>query len=280
MEENPWREWVGKSETLEDCATPTPVRALAATLNREEETSSSPGSELQPIWNWLYFLPIVPMSNVGKDGHPERGGFLPPITLPRRMWAGSRCTFHNPIHIGDTMRRTSTITNVTEKEGKAGNLVFVTVQHEVSTESQLAVTEEQDIVYVNIPEKFTPPEPAPLPECDWNEMIPVNPVLLFRFSALTFNGHRIHYDRSYATDVENYPGLVVHGPLQAVLLFDAATKRNPSSRPASFEFRGLRPLFDFEKLSVSGQTNQDGSWSLYTSNGEGAIGMKAKITWN
>jgi 3-methylfumaryl-CoA hydratase len=195
------------------------------------------------------------------------------------MWAGSRCIFHGPIRIGEEIERISTISNIAEKTGKAGNMVFVTVRHELRNEAGLVMEEEQDIVYVAMPERFVEPAVTPLPACDWTEAVSVDPVLLFRFSALTFNGHRIHYDRRYAMEVEKYPGLVMHGPLQALMLFEAARLRNPSRKPGRFQFRGLRPLFDMDKVTLNGKTRSDDGLDLFTARVDGAIGMQAEIHW-
>ena len=273
--------WVGRSEVVSDTVTAFPARALAATLNRPDAADLNDGAPLPAIWSWLYFLPLAPMSNVGADGHPRRGGFLPPVELPRRMWAGSRCSELSSIRIGERIERSSTITSVAEKTGGAGSMVFVTVAHEVRADGRLAMREEQDIVYVRIPERFSPPPATALPACDWSEPVAVDPVLLFRFSALTFNGHRIHYDRTYATEVERYPALVVHGPLQAILLFDAACRRAPASASVSaFTFRGMRPLFDTDQVTLNGANGANGGIDLFTANGEGAVGMKASLLWS
>ena len=279
MGEATLQDWVGRTQVLTDTITPAPARALAATLNRLDLSQLGEGDAIQPLWSWLYFLPLAPSSQIGPDGHPKRGGFLPPIELPRRMWAGSRCRFHAPLRIGDAVERTSTIAKVSEKAGKAGTMVFVTVRHALTGPAGLVMEEEQDIVFLAIPDRFAPPEPTTLPPCDWREEVAVDPVLLFRFSALTFNGHRIHYDRNYASEVERYPGLVVHGPLQAVLLFDAATRHSPDRAPVSFDFRGLRPLFDFDAVSLNGQVGETGGLQLYTANADGAVGMSASLAW-
>ena len=192
------------------------------------------------------------------------------------MWAGSRCRFHAAIRIGDRVARLSTIQNVAEKSGRAGDMVFVTVHHRIEASGGLAYEEEQDIVYMAIPERFSPPAAVPLPACSWREDFPVDPVRLFRFSALTFNGHRIHYDRTYAMEVEKYPGLVVHGPLQAIALIGAGLRHAQGRQAAAFEFRGMRPLFDFDAVSLNGRGTDDGL-ELYSANGEGAVGMKASL---
>ncbi|MBI1188042.1 MAG: acyl-CoA dehydrogenase [Alphaproteobacteria bacterium] len=280
MSETPWSDWVGRSETRRDQISETPARALAATLNHDADAAIGPGAEIPALWIWLYFLPLAPMRDIGADGHPKRGGFLPPIPQPRRMWAGSRCTFHAPLRIGDDIERTSTILKIAEKTGKAGVMTFVTVRHGVSAGGGLAIEEEQDIVYIDIPSRYEPPPPTPLPACAWSDAVAIDPVLLFRYSALTFNGHRIHYDKPYAVEVERYPGLVVHGPLQATLLFDAALKRAPARRPKSFSFRGVRPLFAHERASLNGLERDDGAWDLYAANGDGAVTMQATMTWS
>ncbi len=275
----PWSDWVGRTETAFDTVSPTPARALRATLGGEPAGEFTPGARLPQLWTWLYFLPLAPMGEVGPDGHPKRGGFLPPIDLPRRMWAGSRCAFHEPVRIGDEIQKTSTIVKVSEKVGNAGALVFITVRHEVSAMGRLAVIEEQDLVYMNIPTEWKAPAATPLPPCAWSEPVDIDPVFLFRFSALTFNGHRIHYDRTYATEIEKYPGLVVHGPAQAVLLIDAATRRYADRTPSTFTFRGIRPLFDFDKTTCNGAPRTDGGMDLFTANADGAIAMQACLTW-
>lgn len=274
----PWSEWVGRTQARRDVISPTPARALAATLDKADLRFDG-GDELPGLWTWLYGLPLAPMRDIGPDGHPKRGGFLPPIELPRRMWAGSRCAFHAPVRVGDAIERTSEILNVSEKSGRSGALVFVTVRHRVSIEGALAFEEEQDLAYMPTPQRFEAPPPTPPPPRDWSEPVAIDPVLLFRFSALTFNGHRIHYDRTYAMEVEKYPGLVVHGPLQAILLFDAASRRFPERAPARFEFRGLRPLFDFDAVSLNGRARDDGGLDLFTANGEGAVGMRAALAF-
>lgn len=275
-----WAEWVGRTQTLTDTLVAIPARALAATLDRSDAEAMRPGAELPFPWVWLYFLSFTPASGIATDGHAKRGGFLPPVELPRRMWAGSRCIFHAPLHIGERVERVSTIENVSQKAGKAGPMVFVTVRHVIRRGDTLAMEEEQDIVYLPIADRFAPPPPTPLPDCAWSETVPVDPVLLFRFSALTFNAHRIHYDRAYATDVERYPGLVVHGPLQAILLFDAACRHAPDRRPARFDFRGVRPMFDAGPLALNGRANEAGGLDLFTADGEGAVGMQATLAWH
>jgi 3-methylfumaryl-CoA hydratase len=271
--------WVGKKEEKRDRIDTTPIKALALTLN-DKELKVEEGNPLPEIWYWLYFLPMVPMSEVGVDGHPKRGGFLPPISLERRMWASSRLRFHQDLIIGEEISKNSEIVKVSEKEGKTGRMVFVTVKHSIQSQRGVAVEEEQDIVYLPMPKSYVQPAPNPVPvDLQWKEEYPINPVFLFRFSALTFNGHRIHYDWRYATEVEKYPGLVVHGPLQALLLFESAKKNNPDKKPMSYNFRAVRPIFEFDKVYLCGKAKPDGSHDLYTANTENNIGMQATITW-
>ena len=280
MDQAPSLDWVGRTQVLTDTLVETPARALAATLDRPDADGIRLGAVLPGPWVWLYFLALTPSAEIASDGHPRRGGFLPPTALPRRMWAGSRCTFHAPIRIGDAVERVSRITKVAEKSGKAGPMTFITLHHAIVRQGNLVMEEEQDIVYLPIADRYEPPLPVALPDCAWREVVAVDPVLLFRFSALTFNAHRIHYDRSYATDVERYPGLVVHGPLQAILLFDAACRRAPERSPAHFAFRGVRPMFDFDALSLNGRNRDDGGMDVFTGNGEGLVGMQASLHWH
>jgi len=273
------QDWVGKTEQIKDHLYPTPAKALALTLDRPY-LEVSEGAPLPEIWHWLYFLPMVVRSEIGVDGHPKRGGFLPPITLERRMWASSQLVFHQDLFLGEEITKISEIRKVSEKEGKAGNMVFVTVQHSIRSQRGVAIDEEQNIVYLPMPKTYLPAPPNPAPEdLDWKEAYPVDPVLLFRFSALTFNAHRIHYDIHYATEVEKYPGLVVHGPLQALLLLELARQRNPDQKPARYEFRAIRPLFDFDRAYLGGRSRSDGGHDLYAINTEGNITMQATVSW-
>lgn len=270
------RQWIGKTESRTDQVTPVPIRALSATLDREN-APARPGDSLPPLWHWLYFLPIHRQSELGADGHPRRGGFLPPVALPRRMWAGSRLQFHRPIRVGETISRTSAISEVTVKEGRTGSLVFVTVRHEISNPEGLAVTEEQDLVYRENPKPGEPAPPSkPVPEhSEWQREVHADEVMLFRYSALTFNGHRIHYDRRYATEKEGYPGLVVHGPLIATLLLDVLQRNLPEAVVAEFEFRAVRPLFDTSAFSVHGDGIAEKAIELWAQDCDGTLAMKA-----
>lgn len=273
-------DWVGRTQHTDDVLYPTPVRALAMTLD-QPDLDVADGSRLPVLWHWLYFLPLVPTSGLGTDGHPRRGGFLPPVALERRMWAGGRLRFHRDLQVGESVMKTSQIVSVATKQAKVGDMVLLTVRHTVSTVDGLAVEEEQDIVYLAKPTSARTPPPDPVPaEAEWTERRVVDPVLLFRFSALTFNSHRIHYDLPYATQDELYPGLVVHGPLQAVLLMEAAQRHHPTRRVATFAFRAARPLFAHDDVAVSGWTANDGHLEVVTANGDGDVAMRAQVTWD
>ncbi len=278
--------WIGRIETVEDIVTATPYAALAATLDWPSKTGPqrpTPGTLLPSLWHWLYFLPIYSQSEIGEDGHAKRGGFLPPVPLPRRMWAGSDFAFHEPLLIGDALSRTSTIVDVKEKSGRTGNLIFVKVRHEVRRNGAQAValTEHHNIVYRDAPapaDVAPPPQAAPA-ESSWARSIVPDDVLLFRYSALTFNGHRIHYDRKYVTEVEGYPGLIVHGPLIATLLMDLLRRQQPDATVLRFEFKAVRPTFDIHPFSVHGQPSVDGKTvHLWGRDHEGWLTMDATAT--
>ena len=271
------REWIGRTETRVDHATATPMAAMSATLDRDDPEPAN-GSEVPPLWHWTYFVPLARQSEIGPDGHSKRGGFLPPVPLPRRMWAGGRLEFHAPLQVGDDITRTSRILDVSGKTGRSGMLVFVTVRHEYATTRGLALTEEHDIVYRENPRADAPvpkPQPAPVDESFSREIAP-DPVLLFRYSALTFNGHRIHYDRPYVTQVEGYPGLIVHGPLIATLLVDLVRRNLPQARIRRFSFRALRPLFDIHRFTVCGRHEPDGRVALWARDHDGWQALEAE----
>ena len=271
--------WIGKSETVDDTVTATPYAALSATLDRAAERPA-PGTQLPPLWHWLYFLPLYRQSEVGADGHAKRGGFLPPVPLPRRMWAGSQFEFKAPLRVGDRIRRVSTIADVSEKSGRTGPLVFVRVRHEITANESAApsLVEFHDIVYREAPKPDdVPPPPKQAPEASaWMRHWVPDDVLLFRYSALTFNGHRIHYDRKYVTEVEGYPGLIVHGPLIATLLLDLLRWQLPEANVTHYQFRAVRPLFDIHRFEVCGEPTAHGRGvRLWAKDHEGWLAMEA-----
>lgn len=245
-------DYVGRKQIETDHVVAAPIKGLAALLDRDDVTFED-GAPIPPGSHWLYFLPLARQSLIDVDGHPRRGNFLPPIELPRRMWAGGRLAFHQPLRIGDRITRASTILKIEEKSGRSGRMVFVTVESTVSGERGLAVSEEQDIVYrdrptANVTMTPTAPEPARA-EPQARSVIRPTPTMLFRFSALTFNAHRIHYDRDYTRGHEGYPDLVVQGPLTATLLLNLLRQTCSGRNPRKFQFRGQQPIFadrDFE----------------------------------
>lgn len=274
------RAWVGRSETRRDTLNPTPAMALNATLDHPD-ADFAPGTPLPPLWHWLYFLPLHRQSEIGPDGHAKRGGFLPPVPLPRRMWAGSQFEFRAPLRVGDAVERTSTIADVTVKQGRTGPLVFVKVRHEVRCNgaAEAALVEFHDIVYreAKQPGDVEPPPQAAPAGAPWQRELVPDDVLLFRYSALTFNGHRIHYDRQYVTEVEGYPGLIVHGPLIATLLMDLLRREAPGADVAAFRFKAVRPTFDGAPMRVNGQ-REGQAVKLWAQDHEGWLTMDAVAT--
>lgn len=275
-------QWIGKTERYDDVVTAAPLAGYAAMLDRKD-AYPQPGDELPPSAHWLYFLPQAPQSEIGPDGHPKRGEFLPPVALPRRMWAGSRLEFLKPLKVGDAVQRVSTIQDVSHKQGKTGDLVFCVVRHEISNAEGLCIVDEHDIVYRDEPDSNAPPPLAKAaPDgAQWSHRIEPDPVLLFRYSALTFNGHRIHYDRSYVTEVEGYPGLIVHGPLIATLLMDLCRREQPGRLLKSFAFRAVSPLFDTAPFAVNGCLSDDGLGAeVWASKEDGSLAMQAKASFD
>ncbi len=253
-----FRSWIGRTESVPDPLSWVQAQAAQAMLD-EPGDALIDGAELPLPWHWFYFLPRASQSNLDADGHPQRGGFLPPIPYPRRMFAGARIQVHRPLRVGVPATREGRIQDVVMKSGKTGALAFVTVAYRFEQEGLLCLEEEQDIVYREPGGRVAAPQgvelPAP-PPGSWSRHWQPDTRLLFRFSALTFNAHRIHYDRSYALDVEGYPGLVVHGPLTAVLLLQLVRQSTP--RPvAAYSFRGVAPLFDLGPVRLLGNVERD-----------------------
>ncbi|MBC8745996.1 3-methylfumaryl-CoA hydratase [Paraburkholderia sp. WC7.3g] len=269
----------GATQVAHDLISPAPATALAATLDRN--TGFNLGDALPPIWHWLYFWSVAQQSNLGADGHPRIGGFLPDLGLPRRMAAGGRLFFHDPLRIGDAATRMSRVLSIENKGGRSGRLAFVTVEHVIDVSGQTVIREEQDIVYREPAEPGAPlPRPQPAPtNAHWQrEILPSEP-MLFRYSALTFNGHRIHYDKIYARDAEGYPDLVVHGPLIATLLLDLLSRSLPDAVVREYAFKAVRPTFLGHSLSVCGQLSPGGkSVELWAKDHEGWLTMSARAT--
>jgi 3-methylfumaryl-CoA hydratase len=273
------RQWIGRSTEASDIVTAQLVRGLRATLFLEIG-APKPGDTAPFTVHWCLAQPVFPMSELGPDGHPTRGGFLPPVPLPRRMWAGGELEFLDTLRVGDEVTRRSEISDVTMKAGSTGALCFVSVAHVVSTSRGVAIRERQDIVYRDMPSEAQPtakPTPPP-PVAAHHERHMADPVLLFRYSALTFNGHRIHYDRDYVTKVEGYPGLVFHGPMQAALLVECAARLHGGAAPKKFSYRGVQPLFDGSEFSINANETAAGM-ELWTANAAAMPTMKASAEW-
>lgn len=270
-------DWTAQAFEASEFITPEPVRRLAALLDRETD-AWSPGV-VPPLGHWLYFLPEDPQSRLGEDGHPERGELLPPISAPHRMWAGGRIAFHAPLRYGAVATRSSRAIDVRDKLGRSGQLTFVTVRHEITTDGELAVVEEQDLVFrENVAISSPPDAPAEPPRaCQASRTVSTDTRSLFRFSALTNNAHRIHYDRDYARVVEGYPDLVVHGPFQAMLLMTHLLDTRRGVSPSHFSFRGARPLFVDRPFSLNLADDVDGV-SLWTSDEHGSVCFRVKAT--
>jgi len=271
-------EWIGRVSSSVERVDRWPMLALAAAL--DSETAPADTDDILPLAHWLCFPPATRQSQMGPDGHPRRGDFLPPLPQPRRMWAGSEIRFLAPIAIGDTLRKTSRIADIAEKAGKTGNLIFVTVAHEFERDGKTLLTETQNLVYRDDPapgETAPPPKPAPA-KADWSERHAPDPVLLFRYSAVTFNAHRIHYDEPYARTVEGYPGIIVHGQLTATLMLRAFQKHNPGLRPTAFSFRAVKPLFSGAPFFVEGAAGDEAdSFKLWARNEAGDLSMTADL---
>ncbi|HEV7634614.1 MAG TPA: MaoC family dehydratase N-terminal domain-containing protein [Bradyrhizobium sp.] len=272
------RQWIGRSTEASDTVTAQLVKGLRATLFMEIG-EPKPGDAAPFTAHWCLAQPVYPMSELGPDGHPSRGGFLPPVPLPRRMWAGGELEFIDALRVGDQATRTSRIADVTMKIGSTGALCFVAVEHLVTTPRGLAIRERQDIVYRDMSSAPAAARPAaPPPSAQHRESHMADAVLLFRYSALTFNGHRIHYDRDYVTRVEGYPGLIFHGPMQAAFLVEFAAKLHGGKAPGKFSYRGVQPLFEGSEFSVNAN-DTGGGMELWTANSAGQPTMKGTATW-
>jgi 3-methylfumaryl-CoA hydratase len=268
--------WIGRTEEMQDLITPWPVKALQATFDLPDPEPRA-GDPLPPLWHWLFFLPTVPQSSLGQEGHALLGEFLPPIPLPRRMFAGGRFTFHRPLCIGEQAARTGTVQSIEEKQGKSGRLVFVVIRYEIVGSEGLSIVEEQDLVYREAPQGEQAPAPGgePPPDSPWRQVVEPDPVMLFRFSALTFNGHRIHYDHPYVTSVEGYPGLIVHGPMTALLLAGLAHRNGPGPLK-DFSFRARSPLFAGYRFTLLGGPADDRSARLAAWSHDTRLAMSAE----
>ncbi len=270
--------WVGRQVEVTERISGTPASLMAATLDRDAVFIE--GDPLPPAWHWLYFHETTKSSQLGSDGHAMRGGFMPPVTLPRRMWAGGRLRFTATLRVGDVAVRRSIIKSVQEKKGRSGALVFVVVAHEIKVKNHLCVAEEQDIVYREAPRPGEGLQGRAAPSgSQWSETVEPNPLLLFRYSALTFNAHRIHYDKEYCRNQEGYPGLVVHGPLVATLLLDLVARCAPGDPVRAFDYRAVSPLFDGAPFTLHGRRNGS-EGKAWAANGEGQLAMLADVKFD
>lgn len=273
-------DWIGRQETLRGSVPAIAAQTIHATLARPGLVCPGPREAMPVLWHWYAFPPAVGMEELAEDGHPARGGFLPPVPYERRMWASGGLEFFTDLDVGEEIEKRSTITGVDEKTGLKGGMVFVTVAHELHGARGLAIRETQSIVYLPIAPEFTPPrkEPGPTEDLAFDLAQTVSTALLFRYSAITFNAHRIHYDLAYAQEAEHYPGLVVHGPLQANLLMAEATAWK-GRRPDRFSFRGVHPMFHDSDLHLRATRTEAGALEMCTVAAAGHIGMKAKAEW-
>lgn len=282
-----YQDWIGRTESAVEPVSEIAATRLAAVLDRKTSGEASPQETLFPVGHWLQFTPTASMSELGADGHAKLGGFMPPLELPRRMWAGSSITFHRAIGIGQTLSRTTTIESITPKEGSSGKLCFVVLRHDISADGVPALTEAQTIVYRealatdaarNSPQP--PREDTPAPEgWDWAHARRSGAATLFRYSAITFNTHRIHYDLPYATGTEGYPGLVVHGPLSASYIVDDFLQQHPGAELSSFEFSARSPIFADEQVHVVGRQTAPGEEELAVIGPGGITAISARIRY-
>ena len=276
------KNWIGKSEAAEERADAFQIQGLFALLDK----SSFPreGEPVGPMGHWCYFNPRVLATEIGPDGHPARGGFMPPVPLPRRMFGGFRATHYQPLIIGEMMQRKARIIDVQIKQGKTGKLVICTVRHSFYGENGLAIEEDHDYIYRDNPlanERATSDagKSTTVPtDHRWSKTITPNPVMLFRYSAVTFNGHRIHYDRRYVTEIEGYPALVVHGPLIATLLLELALDNNSGHTVQKFDFQARAPLFDDAPFSIAGKPTVNGC-SLWSATPAGNYSARASVVF-
>ena len=274
----PYADWVGRTELAADIIVPSVVQRLWATLDRPDSPPGA-GEPLPLLAHWLYFLPAARQSQLGADGHELRGRFIPPIDLPRRMWAGSQITCRHPIEIGAPAERRTTIRKIVKKQGRTGPLVFVTLGHEIFDSTGVAIEETQDIVYREaVPAGAVPIPPEPELDSEFSRQVTADAVMLFRYSALTFNGHKIHYDRDYATEKEGYPGLVVHGPMIAALLVDLLQRSVPGFSPARLDIRAISPLFEGAEFSLHCARKGTDQAELWACNPEGRLAMKISLS--
>jgi 3-methylfumaryl-CoA hydratase len=272
-------QWIGNRETTGETISVEPLKRMRAMLDYTPK-SMTDGEVVPPLWHWAYFINPVRASDLGRDGHAAQGEFMPPIPLPRRMWAGSQLKFNAPLRVGEKARRESTIRDVRLKQGRSGKLCFVEIEHAILVGDELKLTEIHNVVYRDIKQpgddKAEPPE-AP-DKAQWTREVVPDSTLLFRYSALTFNGHRIHYDLNFCHHQEGYPGLVVHGPLTATMLLETAIRHNPDRSLTACEFRAYSPLFNNVSFTLNGKIEGDDT-VLWATNPDNRLAMKATASF-
>ncbi len=276
MQKPNFDQWIGKTETKTGRLGEDLARMMHATVGVADTDAPGIGQAAPSLWHWTAFNPKAPLLQLAEDGHPVRGDFLPPVNLPRRMWAGGAVHFHTPVHVGHTLKQVSMIRAVEEK---TETMTLVTLDHEIYDQDTLAITEMQNIVYLEIPKSFSPPKQRPAPETPaFSVPVNVSERLLFRYSAVTFNAHRIHYDLDYTKNVEKYPGLVVHAPLQATLLLGAGSAHS-GKLPGSFVYRGVHPMFDTDDIHLMGSNETPDGMELCTGVPGGHQGLHGTVKW-
>lgn len=271
--------WIDRATLNAGGVSEQQAQAVHAVLGAPGTEAPKAGARMPHLWHWYAFAPTAPMGELGEDGHPRLGDFMPPIRLNRRMWAGGSLEFRAPIHVGEALTRRTSISNISEKSGAGGDIVIVSLDHEISGEAGLAVLERQNIVYLQIPDSYVPPKAVPAPQgAAVVQPQPLSTPLLFRYSAITFNAHRIHYDLPYTQQVEHYPDLVVHGPLQAQLLMNMATAERGIA-PSLFSYRGVHPLFASNALDLRAVKENASEWELCAVANETHQTMTANAIW-
>lgn len=273
------RQWIGREDSAEEVIAPDLVSRFNTTLGLPD-VAFVRGDVSPALLHFCLCQPAVPMAKLGRDGHAIRGGFLPPVPLARRMWAGSSIDFHGDLFVGDVVLKRSRVADVSAKLGRSGELCFVTVDHDISVGGKSIISDRQTLVYREVPKTVAPAALEAASAGVVMELVDASATLLFRYSALTFNGHRIHYDFPYATQAEHYAGLVVHGPLQATLLIHLAARRNAGRRPDHFTFRSVHPAIAGETLALHAGELKEGVLELWTSQPGRALAMQATARWN
>ncbi len=273
---NNLKDWIDQEQTRKALIDPRHCELMAVTLNLDVPGS---GDALPLPWHWGWFNDALPAGALGRDGHPKKGGFLPPVLLPRRMWAGGEITAYSPIIIGKEITRRSTIESIREKSGRTGALCIITVRHELYDDKKRCVVERQNLVYREDPKQGHPSPGLIVPpsQPDIQKHFTPDPVVMFRYSALTFNGHRVHYDVEYARDVEGYPGLVFHAPLTATLLYQLV-REHGEDEPKNFVYRATTPLFCNEQITLCGK-REDGKFIAWAENPGGSQAMIAEANF-